>query len=273
MLKYRFPSAPCIAPPTARAAGAGRFRGKMGKGKVSTAARSSIRGLPGEPIFREADFGGAKSRFCAISPPFDDRSSNADREHPIASRVSHRGARLRACEAPPARRRGKLLQCSSPSNEPIFSVQSNRATSKIALEKLGFRVDAGPDGQDDLVAKYGEKYAVIEVKGRDQASAGEKDAAQLEKWNSRFYEEQGKEPKSILVVNAYRQLPLDKRAGEVFPNQMLKYCERKGQCLISGLQLLCLVHSANSEAERQAAAESLFGTTGIPNLEGRIGAK
>jgi hypothetical protein len=134
---------------------------------------------------------------------------------------------------------------------------------KLAMETLGFQVEPGPEGQDDLIAQYGERYAVLEVKGRDQSSAAEKDAAQLEKWSSRFYEEHGKEPKSILVVNAYRDMPLDQRTAAVFPNQMLKYSIRKEQCLLSGLQLLCLVSSAKTETERKAAAESLLNAIGI----------
>lgn len=45
-----------------------------------------------------------------------------DPGHAHQSRVSHRGARLRACAAPHARRRGKLLHRSSTLNEGIFSV-------------------------------------------------------------------------------------------------------------------------------------------------------
>ena len=93
--------------------------------------------------------------------------------------------------------------------------------------------------------------------------AAEKDSAQLEKWHSRFYEDEGVEPKSILVVNAFRTLPLDKRTEPVFPDQMLKYATRKEQCLISGVQLLCLVVSATTAAQKKDAATSLLGTIGI----------
>lgn len=132
-----------------------------------------------------------------------------------------------------------------------------------ALEDLGFLVEHGPEGQDDLIAKYGDQVAVIEVKGRDNSSAAERDAAQLEKWSSRYFEENGEEPKAILIVNGYRNLPLDERDSAVFPDQMLKYATRKEQCLISGVQLLCLTLSANSKERKAAAIRKLLDTTGV----------
>ena len=53
-------------------------------------------------------------------------------------------------------------------------------------------------------------------------------------------ENNGREPKSLLIVNGYYELPLEERKEDVFPNQMLKYANKKEQCLLTTYQLLKL---------------------------------
>lgn len=134
---------------------------------------------------------------------------------------------------------------------------------KILLEQLGFEVEFGPEGRDDLIAKYKDISCVLEVKGRDNSGAAEKDSAQLEKWASRFYEENNCEPKAILIVNGYRDLPLQERTAPIFPDQMLSYAKRKEQCLLSSLQLLCLVLSCKNDVDREKAISELTTTVGV----------
>ena len=73
-MKHEFPTASCVARLIERAACAARFRGKTGKGKISTEALALILAHPGEAIFPETGVGGAGCRVSAISPEPDLRS-------------------------------------------------------------------------------------------------------------------------------------------------------------------------------------------------------
>jgi hypothetical protein len=107
------------------------------------------------------------------------------------------------------------------------------------LELLGGEVTEPQPGRDDWRVTFSEGNAVVEVKGVSK-SAAEKHAAQLEKWVAGAYEESGKMPKGILVVNTWRETPLTERTKEDFPAQMLPYSEGRGHCLVTGLQLFVI---------------------------------
>jgi hypothetical protein len=110
-----------------------------------------------------------------------------------------------------------------------------------AFRALGFEVEPGLPGRTDRILRRKRRTAVVEIKGKSK-SASEKDAAQLEKWKSDFHATHGSIPKGILVVNAWKGKPLEEREElEAFPNQMLAYAgEQRGQCLLTGTQLLGL---------------------------------
>lgn len=146
----------------------------------------------------------------------------------------------------------------------LFCGQGDELASaaKSALATLGFIVENGPEGRDDLIAKDGMEVAVIEVKGRLNTSAAEKDAAQLEKWVSRYHEENDVEPKGILIVNGFAEVPLSERNQPVFPNQMMQYVRKKEMCLLSGLQLFCLVASQPDEIRCSEIRRLLLSTIG-----------
>ncbi|MEU4720722.1 hypothetical protein AB0G06_13915 [Nonomuraea dietziae] len=110
---------------------------------------------------------------------------------------------------------------------------------KNVLELLGGTVSEPLPGRDDWKVAFLEGDAVVEVKGVAK-SAAEKHAAQLEKWVAAAYEETGKAPKGILVVNTWRTLPLTERTEEDFPQQMLPYCNSRGHCLVTGLQFFLI---------------------------------
>lgn len=93
-----------------------------------------------------------------------------------------------------------------------------------ALRALGFEVDGGPSGRADLVARLGKKTAVVEVKGLTR-SAKERDVAQLGKWVFEHHAEHGRQPKGILVANAWRSGPPAGRTQAAFPNQMRTLAE------------------------------------------------
>lgn len=153
----------------------------------------------------------------------------------------------------------------------LFCSQGGDLVNAVAaaLSTLGFQVKPGPEGRDDLVIEDGGKVGVIEVKGRLNSSAGEKDAAQLEKWVSGHFENHGVEPKGILVVNAYASLPLSQRVDSVFPNQMIDYVTRKSHCLLSGLQLFCLVEATSSEIDKAKLRSRILTHVGeFPDYQG-----
>jgi hypothetical protein len=131
------------------------------------------------------------------------------------------------------------------------------------LRELGFEVQEPPPGRDDLIIKYADKVAVVEVKGKTK-SAAEKDGAQLEKWVSAYYEKHGVIPKGILIVNAFNETPLHQRTELAFPDQMLGYSKGRNHCLITGIQLLGLYLACKNDPEsRQRLIDSLFSTAGV----------
>ena len=86
-MKHEFPTASCIARLIERAACAARFRGKTGKGKISTEALALILTHPGEPIFPETGVGDAGCRVSVISPQPDLRLPEEPGQHANQSRV------------------------------------------------------------------------------------------------------------------------------------------------------------------------------------------
>lgn len=118
------------------------------------------------------------------------------------------------------------------------------------LEILGGKVVEPPEGRDDWQVVFPEGDAVIEVKGVSK-SAAEKHAAQLEKWVADA-KAQGKSVKGILVVNTWREQPLNERTEEDFPQQMIPYSRRRQHCLVTGLQLFIIRHEVEQDPDRSA---------------------
>lgn len=110
---------------------------------------------------------------------------------------------------------------------------------KTVLTELGFVLSKAEKGRSDIIAQYDDTGVVAEIKGVSK-SAAEKHAAQLEKWVSQYIEDNERTPKPLLIVNGFCEVPVFDRNEEVFPHQMLKYCEARGHALITTTQLLCL---------------------------------
>lgn len=135
---------------------------------------------------------------------------------------------------------------------------------KSVMETIGFRVEEPPPGRDDWIMHDGNRVAVVEVKGVT-GSAAEKHAAQLEKWVSTYHEMHDAHPKGVLVVNAFRDLPLAERIEKAFPDQMLPYCASREHCLMTGVQLLGILHAVQ-EGGPDIATEirnAIFETVGV----------
>lgn len=145
-------------------------------------------------------------------------------------------------------------------------VSKGKVLEEICKEmflELGFEEIQKGHNRSDLVLKYKGRDVVVEIKGLSK-SAGEKNAAQLEKWVSEHIEQYGRQPKAILLVNAFRNTKLDERSNKVFPNQMLKYSSSRGQCLISTTQFVCLYLDCISNARRKdRIVKSMLDTVGV----------
>lgn len=136
-------------------------------------------------------------------------------------------------------------------------------TVKLVLSELSFDLIEAERGRSDVIAKWLEFDIVAEIKGVSK-SAAEKHAAQLEKWVAQFIEENGHSPKPLLIVNGFCDIPVLSRTEDVFPHQMLKYCEARGHVLITTTQLLCLyIETKNTPSLLKERLEELLSTVGI----------
>jgi hypothetical protein len=130
------------------------------------------------------------------------------------------------------------------------------------LKEIGFKVEPGPEGRDDLIIEYEGKVAVVEIKGVSK-SAAERHAAQLEKWVSEYQLTNEKKCKGFLIINPYHNVPLDERK-ESFPTQMIDYSAKRGHCLITSLQLLGLyLKIVEDPSQKEQLIASLFDTDGV----------
>src|SRR5262249_14378986 len=144
----------------------------------------------------------------------------------------------------------------------LFTGTGNELESKVefVFKNLGFEIHDTVSNRDDLIVKYKDRIAVIEVKGV-VGSAAEKNATQLEKWVTEYHFENEIEPKGILIVNAFKDIELKDRKDPTFPNQMLSYSIKKEHCLISSTQLLCLYFDAiKNPDKKEELINSLFDT-------------
>lgn len=133
---------------------------------------------------------------------------------------------------------------------------------KAVLVYLGFEFTTTEPNRDDLIGKFKNTPVVIEIKGHSK-SAAESDATQLEKWVTEYYSNHKVEPKGILVVNTFRNIPLDQRTATDFPAQMLPYSEKRGHCLLTGLQLLGVYSAAVlGKCSNDELADKLLSTEG-----------
>lgn len=131
------------------------------------------------------------------------------------------------------------------------------------LNEIGLKAKEGPKGRDDIIIQYGEKIGIGEVKGKSK-SAAEKDAAQLEKWVSEHYSNNGIKAKGFLIVNAFCETPLNERKETAFPSQMLPYCSNREHCLLTTVQLLnILLETKRNPRKRDDILTQLFETIGI----------
>jgi hypothetical protein len=155
-----------------------------------------------------------------------------------------------------ARAKLSVMQQRREENEAIqqLFLGSGRALElevRKVLELLGGTVTEPEPDREDWIVTFPEGEAVLEVKGLTK-SAAEKNAAQLEKWVATRLESTGNRPKGILIVNTWREKPLDERTEADFPAQMIPYSTSREHCLVTGLQLFVI--RAQVEADSNQAA-------------------
>jgi len=131
------------------------------------------------------------------------------------------------------------------------------------FKELDFEVIEDNTKRADLTIKYEDKIAVVEIKGNSK-SAKEKDARQLEAWVSEYYDRNGSSPKGILIINAYKNIPLDKRNENPFPDSMESLSRKREHCLLSGIQLLGIyLDCRNDPLKKKKIIDMLFNTNGV----------
>jgi len=133
---------------------------------------------------------------------------------------------------------------------------------ELAMKDFDFDTERQNNNRHDILIKIKTKIAVVEVKGVVK-SAAEKHLAQLQKWISSYHIEHDYNPKGILVINTYMNTELEKRSEQDFPVQMLTYAKQMKHCLVTGIQLLCMLLDYNSKKISQSKViKLLFETVG-----------
>lgn len=166
--------------------------------------------------------------------------------------------------------RNKLVQLKNESQKFIlkkrlFTASGNDLENEVesVFNELGVEILEADKNRDDLIIRFNDKVAVVEIKGVN-SSAAEKHAAQLEKWTANYFEKTGTSPKGILIVNTFREIELNSRNEQSFPDQMLRYSTQREHCLITSVQLMGLYYEAKANPDkREELIDSLFSTIGI----------
>jgi hypothetical protein len=146
----------------------------------------------------------------------------------------------------------------------IFTGTGNELEDEIKkiFSELGFQILEAEPNRDDLIVKYKDQIAVVEIKGIN-SSAAEKHSNQLEKWVSLYYEKNNVRAKGILIVNSFKEKPISDRKEATFPDQMLKYSINREHCLISSLQLLGFYYKSLETKDKDELVSTLFETNGV----------
>jgi len=140
------------------------------------------------------------------------------------------------------------------------------AAVERALTTLGFEVEPGKPGRSDLVARRAKKPMVVEVKGYKKGAKEGQVWPQLHRWENDYIQEHGEKPKSLGVINTFRDTPIDKRTGTHWPSKLIHDCKQDHYALITGVQLLNMALAAEADPSKQdQIAQLLFDSDGPVN--------
>lgn len=131
------------------------------------------------------------------------------------------------------------------------------------FKDLGFEIIKNEkSNRVDFTLKYKNKNFVVEVKGKTK-SAAEKDARQLQVWVAEHSFETEQEPKGLLIVNTFRDIPINKRKESSFPFSEGTVVQKNEFCLMTTLQLLCLyIDCKNNPTKIDKIVNKIFKYTG-----------
>lgn len=146
----------------------------------------------------------------------------------------------------------------------LFSSGKNleRIVEKV-FEEFGYSLEPPVPNRDDLILKFNGDVGVVEIKVLKGSSA-EKHAAQLMKWVNNYHMENEINPKGILIVNTYKDKPLEDRTEADFPDQMLPYAKQQKFCLVTTKTVLMVYLDFKSNLITiEQIHKLLFDTVGI----------
>ena len=111
--------------------------------------------------------------------------------------------------------------------------------SKEVLNEFGLKVEDGKQGREDLVFSFNDENFLLEVKGIEK-SASKSNVRQLNGHLTEYKNEHEVEVKGILLVNAWRKLPIEERETKekpIFPDEIMTLVNLTGVVLMTTQQL------------------------------------
>lgn len=134
---------------------------------------------------------------------------------------------------------------------------------KGCLIKLGFGVEQPPGNDVDLIVQEHGFAAVIEVKGVSKSGA-KNHVRQLENWVSNYSIQHNADAKGILILNSYKNTPINERTEIDFPPDMVEYSKQRNHCLLLTKDLLnILIDFEQNKIEKKDIIKLLSECSGV----------
>lgn len=139
-------------------------------------------------------------------------------------------------------------------------------TVKNILNELGIPAKDGKMGREDVIFELGNKSFVSEVKGLKK-SAAERHLNQLNSKKGQYEFEIKKKTKGVLIVNAWRDLPIENRGSNdhpIFPDQISSVTKMWEFALLTTQQLfVAYCKKLDGKFDNENFINELFDTVGV----------
>lgn len=139
-------------------------------------------------------------------------------------------------------------------------------TVRDVLRELGLDAKDGAQGEEDLTFVENEVHFVAEVKGLKK-SAAESHVAELHKHRGTYEAANGVKAKAVLIVNPWRELPLEERntsSERNFPDNVLKKANLFEVALLTTQQLfVAYCQMLDGKFNKDEFIEKLLKTNGV----------
>ncbi|HRK00934.1 MAG TPA: hypothetical protein PL089_15090 [Ignavibacteria bacterium] len=115
--------------------------------------------------------------------------------------------------------------------------------TKEVLIELGLEIKDGTAGKEDLKFVCNEKHYLLEVKGSNSSCQKNKHVGQIKNHISEYETEIEGKVKGILIMNAWRELPIEERDTndtKIFPQESVKVAEISDIVLMTTQQLFVM---------------------------------